>query len=61
MCVYMWCHAVFHMENPISSRGNINLNVTRYGILPRGIVYMMQDLAVKASYTTHENDYWHEK
>ena len=30
-------------------------------ILPRGIVYTTWDLAMEASYTIHENDYWHNK
>ena len=30
-------------------------------ILLCGIVYMTQDLAMEASYTIHENDYWHNK
>ena len=30
-------------------------------ISPRGIVYMTQDLAIEASYTIYENDYWHNK
>ena len=55
--MYMWCQAVFHVENPISSYGKINLHLMRHGILPRGMVYTVQDLAMKASYTIHENDY----
>ena len=31
------------------------------GISPPGIVYMTQDLAMEASYTIHENNYWHNK
>ena len=54
MCVHMWYHAVFHKKNPVLSRGNINLQVTRHGISQRGIV---RDLAMKASYTTYKNDY----
>ena len=52
-------HAVLHVEKPISPRANINLQVTRHGhkILLRGIVYMMQDLAMEACYTIDENDY----
>ena len=52
-------HAVLYSTshgNPISSCANINLHVTRYEhwILPRGIVYTMQDLAMEACYTIHE-------
>ena len=45
----MWCHAVLHVENPISSRANINLHVMRHGhwISPHGIVYMTRDLVVE--------------
>ena len=57
--VHMQFHAVLHVENPISSCANINLHVTRQGhwISPFGIVYTMQDLAMKACRTIHENDY----
>ena len=54
-------HAVLHVKNPISSHGNINLHVPRCGISARGIVYTMQDLSVKVSYTIHENDYSYDK
>ena len=27
----MWCHAVLHVENPISPRANTNLHVMRHG------------------------------
>ena len=45
--------------NPISPRVNINLHMTRHGhwISPRGILYMMWDLAVEACCTIHKNDY----
>ena len=55
----MQCHAVLDMENPISSRANISLHVMGHGhwILPCGMVYTMQDLAVEACCTIHKNDY----
>ena len=57
MHVHMWCHAVLHVKNPISSCANINLHVTRRGHLTtHGIVYMMRDLAVETYYTMHKND-----
>ena len=57
MCVNMCCHAVFYVENPISSHGNINLHVMRRGISLHGIVYMMRDLSMEVSYRTDENEY----
>ena len=59
----LWCHTALHMENPISALENINLYMTICGhwIPPRGIVYMTLDLAMEASYTIHENNYWHNK
>ena len=61
MHVHMWWHAMFKMENPIFSRGNIDLHMTRCGILLHVIVYMIQDLYLKNSYTIHKNDYLHNK
>ena len=57
--VHTRCHAVLHVENPISPRANINLHVTRHGywISPRGIVYTTRDLSMEACCTIHENDY----
>ena len=65
MCVHAWCHAVFHVESSIITRGNKILHVTRCGIL-RGIypqvytthvIYTGRLLAVEASYTIHGNNY----
>ena len=61
MCVHMWCHAVIHIKNPIFP---VEIEIYMWpdmGISPHGIVCMMQDLAIEASYTIHENYYRHDK
>ena len=69
MHVHAWCHAVFHVESSIITHGIKILHLTRCGV-SRGIytqvymtrvIYTGRLLAMEASYTIHDNDYWHDK
>ena len=66
MCVYVWCHAVFCVENSTISHGNKSLHVKRCGIshgiytpiYMTRVIYMARLVPVEVSYTIHENDYF---
>ena len=60
-------HMCIHAVPCSTSCGKSNFSLCKYKftrghwISPRGIVYMMRDLAMEACCTIHENDYWHGK